>query len=91
MCQGCGFDPQSGHVQESTNECINKWNSISVVHSLSPFLFLRSINKKMMRQLMAPEPQVSSPRQTACLPKAFWESGLKGHRKQQRSPLVGTL
>ena len=23
MCQGCGFDPQSGPI----NECINKWNN----------------------------------------------------------------
>ena len=22
--QGCGFDPRSGHIQESTNECIKK-------------------------------------------------------------------
>ena len=28
-----GFDPQSGHTQESTNECINKWdNKISLSH-----------------------------------------------------------
>ena len=25
MRQGCVFDPWSGHVQESVNECINKW------------------------------------------------------------------
>ena len=34
LCQGCGFDPRSGHMQESTNECINKWNNILI--SLSP-------------------------------------------------------
>ena len=27
ICQGCGFDSQSGHIKESTNECINKWNN----------------------------------------------------------------
>ena len=25
--QNCGFDPQSWHVQEASNECINKWNN----------------------------------------------------------------
>ena len=25
--QGCRFDLWSGHVQESTNECIHKWNN----------------------------------------------------------------
>ena len=23
ICQGCRFDPWSGHIQQSTNECIN--------------------------------------------------------------------
>ena len=27
MHQGCVFDPLSGHIQESTNECISKWNN----------------------------------------------------------------
>ena len=30
MRQGCRFDPQSGHMQESTNECIDKWNNKSM-------------------------------------------------------------
>ena len=25
--QGCRFDFQSGHTQEPTNECINKWDN----------------------------------------------------------------
>ena len=29
-----GFDPQSRHIEESTNECINKWNKKSVFLSL---------------------------------------------------------
>ena len=36
--QGCGFDPQSGHIQESTNECISKWNNKSMFLSLSLLL-----------------------------------------------------
>ena len=36
--QGCGFDPQSGHMQASTNECINKWNNKSMFLCLPPFL-----------------------------------------------------
>ena len=35
--QGCGFDPWSGHLKESINECINKWN---INLSLFPPLFL---------------------------------------------------
>ena len=40
LCQGCGFDPWSEHMQESTNESINKWNNKPL--SLS----LKSINQK---------------------------------------------
>ena len=29
--QGCRLDPWSGPIQESTNECINKWNKKSVL------------------------------------------------------------
>ena len=43
MRQGCVFHPWSGHMQESTNECINKWNSRSMSLSLSPFF---SFSKK---------------------------------------------
>ena len=32
--KGWGFDPRSGHIQESTNECINNWNN--KLMSLSP-------------------------------------------------------
>ena len=35
---GGRFDSQSGHMQESTHECINKWNDKSMF--LSPFLSL---------------------------------------------------
>ena len=38
MRQGCRFDPRSGHVQESTSECINKGNN--TLMSLSSFLSL---------------------------------------------------
>lgn len=24
---GCGFDPKSGHIQDSNDDCINKWNN----------------------------------------------------------------
>ena len=30
MHKGCGFDPQSGHIQEATNEYINNWNNVSL-------------------------------------------------------------
>ena len=30
ICQGCGFDPPSGHIPESTYECINKEQHMSV-------------------------------------------------------------
>ena len=33
--QGCEFIPRSGHIQESTNECINKWNNKSMFLSFS--------------------------------------------------------
>ena len=42
--QGCGFNPWSGHVQESTSECINKWNDISMF-LLSPFPSLSKVNR----------------------------------------------
>ena len=40
--QGCRFDPQSGYIQESTNECINKWNDKPMFLPLSR----KSINGK---------------------------------------------
>ena len=33
--RGCGFNPQSGHIQEATYECINKRNNKSMSLSLS--------------------------------------------------------
>ena len=45
MHQGCGFDPQSGHIQESMNERINKWDNKSMFLSLSLPLSVKSINK----------------------------------------------
>ena len=39
MHKGCGFDPQSGHIQEATNEYINNWNNKPM------FLFLKSALK----------------------------------------------
>ena len=43
--QSCGFDPWSGHIQESTNEFINKWNNES--GSLSLSLSLSQINQNI--------------------------------------------
>lgn len=49
MCQACGFNSWSGHIQESTNECLNGWTSKSVSVFLPPpfslFLSLSQINK----------------------------------------------
>ena len=49
MCQGCGFDHRSGHIQKSTSECINKWNNKSMFLSLSlpPFLSLQKKKKSI--------------------------------------------
>ena len=35
ICEGCGFDAQSGHVQEPTKTCINKGNSKLMFLSLT--------------------------------------------------------
>ena len=42
----CKLDPWSGNIQESTNECINKWNkkTLFLSLSLSRPLSLKSIN-----------------------------------------------
>ena len=32
--EGCGFDPQLGHIEAATNECKNKWNDNSMFLSL---------------------------------------------------------
>ena len=42
--QSCGFYPQSGHIQESTNEHKNKWNNKSLFLFLN--LSLSQINLK---------------------------------------------
>ena len=42
MFQGCGFNPLSGHIYESTNECIDGWINKSMFLSFS----LSKINKK---------------------------------------------
>ena len=31
--KACGFGPWSGHQQESTNKCVNKWNNKSMFYS----------------------------------------------------------
>ena len=52
ICQGCGFDSQSGHIQETTNECTHKWNNKSISSSPSPSLSfslsLSQINKQIL-------------------------------------------
>ena len=40
ICQGCRFDPQSGHMQESTNVSMGGWSNKWMLASLS----LKSIN-----------------------------------------------
>ena len=45
MRQGFEFKPRSGHVEEATNECINKWNNTLMFLSLLSSFFLKSINK----------------------------------------------
>ena len=41
--QICRFDPQSGPMQESTNECLNKWNNKLVSPS-------QTINKNLINE-----------------------------------------
>ena len=41
--QGCGFDPPSGHIQETTNEHMGRWNNrlfLSLSLFPPPFLLL---------------------------------------------------
>ena len=45
ILQGWGFDLCSGHMQESTNECINKWSNKAIYFSLS-----KSINEKLEKK-----------------------------------------
>lgn len=35
MCQCCGFDPRSRHMQESTNDYIHGWSNKLMFFSLS--------------------------------------------------------
>ena len=53
--QGCGFDPQSGCIQESTSDCIDQWNNEWIF--LSPFLSLSKIKKKKpLEESLVPGP-----------------------------------
>lgn len=51
ICQVCGFDPWSGHIHESTNKCITKWNNkliafLSLSNQLKKnFNFLKRLGK----------------------------------------------
>ena len=49
MHQGYGFDPQSGHIQELTNDCKNKWNNKSVFLFLPPLSLPLSKIKRQKR------------------------------------------
>ena len=49
MHQGHGFDPQSGFMQESTNECINRWNNKSISLCLSHPLCKNQSVKKLLK------------------------------------------
>ena len=40
-----GFDPWSGHIQETTNEYINKWDNKSMFLSLCKIIKKRTKNK----------------------------------------------
>ena len=56
MHQGCVFDPLSGHIQESTNECISKWNNkkkinVSLFPSLKKLIKKRRVNTNAREQL----------------------------------------
>ena len=54
--QVCGFYTLSGYVQESTNECINKWNNKSMFLSFSLYtpspLSLKSMMTMMMTMMI---------------------------------------
>ena len=49
MHQGYRLNSRSGHIQESTNKCINKWNNKSVFLFLSLSLSISKINFKKKR------------------------------------------
>ena len=40
ICQGCGYDPWSGHIQELTNKCLKDITSICIFMFLTVFSFL---------------------------------------------------
>ena len=42
---GCGFNPRSGHIPESTSECVNKWDNKLMFLFLSLPSSLSKINK----------------------------------------------
>ena len=52
ICQGFRFNPWSGHMQDSTNECSNGWNTTNSCFSLSLPLTLQSINKFVKKNLL---------------------------------------
>ena len=48
--KGRWFDSQSGHMQESMSECVNKWNSKSMFLSLSLPTLLKSIKINVFKK-----------------------------------------
>ena len=53
MHQGFGFNPPSGHIQESTHECIDKWNNKSMsppIHTSSLSLSNQKYKKKKVTE-----------------------------------------
>ena len=54
MRQCCGFNPWSGRVQESTSECISKWNNRCF--SLSLKLIMKTGSGKVLKQFLNDPP-----------------------------------
>lgn len=48
--RGGGFAPWSGHTQESTSECISKWNNSSVSLSPNPKLLPLSLKSAKLKR-----------------------------------------
>ena len=51
--KGCGFNPRSGHIQETTNECINKWKNKNQCFSLSVYTKLINKCKKIITEILS--------------------------------------
>ena len=96
---GSWLDPWSGHVQESTNECINKQQQVHV--SLSSFLSLKisqSIDKGTGAELLLPYVDWAMGYPDICLNvilsvsvRVFEEINLKEQAEYSRLPsLMGT-